>query len=89
MISIILAGGIGSRFWPLSTPSNPKQFLPIFDEGKSLYDLAIERVEYLNTEEILTITGQKYEHFVKAKALLEIMSEEFRVLGEYKNARTI
>ena len=35
------------------------------------------------------VTFEKYEHFVKAKALLEIMSEEFRVLGEYKNARTV
>ncbi|HMB61865.1 MAG TPA: prephenate dehydratase [Eudoraea sp.] len=33
------------------------------------------------------VTFEKYTHFAKAKALLEIMSEEFRVLGEYKNAR--
>lgn len=32
------------------------------------------------------ITFEKYDHFTKAKALLEIMSEDFRVLGEYKNA---
>ncbi len=33
------------------------------------------------------VTFEKYEHFRKAKALLELMSEDFRVLGEYKNAR--
>ena len=33
------------------------------------------------------VTFEEYEHFDKAKSLLEIMSEEFRVLGEYKNAR--
>jgi len=33
------------------------------------------------------ITFDDYEHFAKAKALLNIMSEEFKVLGEYKNAR--
>lgn len=33
------------------------------------------------------VTFENYDHFAKAKALLEIMSEEFRVLGEYKNAR--
>ncbi|SHJ22769.1 prephenate dehydratase [Arenibacter nanhaiticus] len=35
------------------------------------------------------VTFEKYQHFEKAKALLEIMSEEFKVLGEYKNARII
>lgn len=33
------------------------------------------------------ITFDRYEHFVKAKSLLQIMTEDFRVLGEYKNAR--
>lgn len=33
------------------------------------------------------VTFETYEHFAKAKSLLDIMSEEFRVLGEYKNAR--
>ncbi len=32
------------------------------------------------------VTFEEYEHFAKAKSLLEIMSEDFRVLGEYKNA---
>lgn len=35
------------------------------------------------------VTFEKYKHFSKAKALLEIMAEEFKVLGEYKNARII
>ena len=74
MISIILAGGIGSRFWPLSTPEKPKQFLTIFDEGKSLFDLAIDRINSLENEEILTVTGSKYQHYVEdydIKALYE------------------
>ncbi|MCW5516089.1 prephenate dehydratase [Muriicola sp. Z0-33] len=33
------------------------------------------------------VTFETYEHFAKAKSLLDIMSEEFKVLGEYKNAR--
>jgi|TARA_R110000796_G_scaffold63207_2_gene145819 prephenate dehydratase len=35
------------------------------------------------------VTFEKYKHFSKAKALLEIMAEEFKVLGEYKNARIL
>ncbi|MCG2460551.1 prephenate dehydratase [Flavobacteriaceae bacterium F89] len=35
------------------------------------------------------VTFEKYKHYTKAKSLLEIMAEEFKVLGEYKNARTL
>lgn len=35
------------------------------------------------------VTFEKYKHYAKAKSLLEIMAEEFKVLGEYKNARTL
>jgi len=35
---VILAGGIGSRFWPLSTPERPKQFLPLLGEQPMLRD---------------------------------------------------
>lgn len=39
---VILTGGVGSRLWPLSRKSNPKQYLDIFD-GKSLFELTAER----------------------------------------------
>ncbi len=65
MISIILSGGIGTRFWPLSTKKEPKQFLPIFQENKSLFDLAFNRVKHLNNSEILTITSVNYKKFLK------------------------
>jgi len=35
---IILAGGVGKRLWPLSTESNPKQFIPII-KNLSIFDL--------------------------------------------------
>jgi mannose-1-phosphate guanylyltransferase len=41
---IILAGGGGTRLWPLSTQSTPKQFMDI-GEGKTLLDHSIDRVE--------------------------------------------
>jgi mannose-1-phosphate guanylyltransferase len=41
-INVILSGGVGSRLWPLSRKSRPKQYLPLFD-GKSLFELAVER----------------------------------------------
>lgn len=42
IIHVILTGGIGSRLWPLSRKSRPKQYLEIF-EGKSLFELTVER----------------------------------------------
>ena len=40
---ILLAGGVGSRLWPLSTEDRPKQFIPIFKEF-SLFDLTLQRM---------------------------------------------
>ena len=38
-----MAGGVGSRFWPLSTEDNPKQFLDILGTGKSLIQMTFDR----------------------------------------------
>jgi mannose-1-phosphate guanylyltransferase len=41
---VIMAGGIGSRFWPMSTPQYPKQFIDVMGMGKSLIQLTAERL---------------------------------------------
>ena len=40
---VIMAGGVGSRLWPASTPSMPKQFIDLLGVGKSLIQLTVER----------------------------------------------
>ena len=40
---VLLTGGVGSRLWPLSRQSRPKQYLNIFSNSKSLFELAVER----------------------------------------------
>ena len=40
---VVLAGGVGSRFWPLSTPGRPKQLLPLVTDKPLLVD-AVDRV---------------------------------------------
>ena len=40
---VIMAGGVGSRFWPLSTPEYPKQFIDILGCGRTLIQLTVER----------------------------------------------
>lgn len=55
--AVLLAGGSGTRFWPLSTPSNPKQLLPLTGHG-STAELAIERLDGLiPLERVLVVTG--------------------------------
>jgi len=56
---IILAGGIGKRLLPLSTKTNPKQFLPIFKD-LSLFDLTLQRVNNNLFKKPLVVTSKDY-----------------------------
>ena len=40
---VIMAGGVGSRFWPMSTAEKPKQFIDVLGVGKTLLQLTVER----------------------------------------------
>lgn len=46
IIHVILTGGVGSRLWPLSRRSQPKQYLEMFD-GKSLFEMTVDRNSHL------------------------------------------
>ena len=64
--AVILAGGIGSRFWPVSREDNPKQFVDILGTGKTLIQDAFERYEKLvPVENIYVITNSRYSELVK------------------------
>jgi len=63
--SIIMAGGIGSRFWPMSTPKTPKQFLDILGLGKSLIQMTYERLLHISpVENIYIVTNTDYKQQV-------------------------
>lgn len=62
----IMAGGIGSRFWPSSRSSYPKQFLDILNTGKSLIQWTYERfATFIPAENIFVVTSGEYCHIVK------------------------
>ena len=63
---VIMAGGVGSRFWPMSTSENPKQFIDVLGVGKTLLQLTVERFGNLvKPENIWVVTNQKYAGIVK------------------------
>ena len=56
MYAVILAGGSGTRFWPLSRQKNPKQLMSVFG-GKSMLQRTVERVLPLKPKRILVVTN--------------------------------
>lgn len=73
---VIMAGGIGSRFWPMSKSNLPKQFLDILGLGKSLLRLTFERfTPIIPTENILVVTNTVYRDLV-LEQLPEIRPEQ-------------
>ncbi|MCC8089419.1 MAG: mannose-1-phosphate guanylyltransferase [Rikenellaceae bacterium] len=63
---IIMAGGVGSRFWPVSRKNNPKQFLDILGTGKSFIRHTYERfTEIIPPENFYVVTNKIYKQLVK------------------------
>ncbi|UKK50153.1 mannose-1-phosphate guanylyltransferase [Prevotella sp. E13-17] len=63
---VIMAGGIGSRFWPMSTAERPKQFIDVLGVGKTLLQLTVERFgKLVNPQNIWVVTNQKYVDIVR------------------------
>ncbi len=61
-----MAGGVGSRFWPMSTPECPKQFIDVMGLGKTLLQMTVERFgTIIAPENIWVVTNQKYADIVK------------------------
>lgn len=59
---VIMSGGIGSRFWPASRETKPKQFLDFFGTGKSLLRVTFERfAKAIPVENIFIATGEAYK----------------------------
>ena len=62
---VILAGGAGSRFWPISSEELPKQFLDILGCGRTLIQLTLERFNGLIPKEnVCVVTAEKYREIV-------------------------
>jgi mannose-1-phosphate guanylyltransferase len=65
---VIMAGGVGSRFWPYSRNDHPKQFLDVMGVGSSLLQLTYHRFLHVcPPENIYVVTSQDYRELVKSQ----------------------
>ena len=63
---VIMAGGIGSRLWPVSTPEMPKQFIDLLGVGKSLLQLTVERFRSVaGIAGMWVVTSENYVDIVR------------------------
>ena len=73
---VIMGGGIGSRFWPFSRESYPKQFLDFFGSGRSLLQMTFDRfAKIIPTENIYIVTNESYADLIKEQ-LPELAEEQ-------------
>ena len=63
---VIMAGGVGSRFWPFSTEDCPKQFLDFLGTGRSLIQMTVDRLKgIIPDENILIVTNKRYKNKIQ------------------------
>ena len=77
---LIMAGGVGSRFWPASREHLPKQFLDILNTGRTLIQATYDRFSsFIPAENIFIVTSNDYINIVK-KQLPQVPLQN--ILGE-------
>ena len=86
MYVVILAGGGGTRLWPLSRPETPKPFLPLLDE-RSLLQRTVDRIVGhdelpIGTDDIAVVTDRRYAQLVRDQV------PGIRILGEPSGRNT-
>jgi mannose-1-phosphate guanylyltransferase len=82
---IIMAGGVGTRFWPLSKVSKPKQFLDILGTGRSLLQMTFDRFNKIcQSENILIVTNEIYKEII-LEQLPEILDQNILLEPHRRN----
>ena len=94
---VIMAGGVGSRFWPLSRMNNPKQFLDIMGVGKTLIQQTFDRFsKIVPRENIIIVTNEIYKDITieqleirESQVLLEPMRKNTAPCIAYANFKIL
>jgi mannose-1-phosphate guanylyltransferase len=83
--AVIMAGGIGSRFWPISRTDNPKQFLDILGTGKTLIQMTYDRLKHVfDSDKIFVVTNEDYIDLV-TKQLPNVLTSNILLEPALKN----
>ena len=77
IFNVVLSGGVGSRLWPLSRKSHPKQYLEIFN-NKSLFELTIKRNRNISTD--LIVIGNKDNENLSQKILKNLDIDSINII---------
>lgn len=65
---VIMAGGLGTRFWPMSKTEHPKQFIDVLGTGKTLIQQTYDRfIDFIPNENIYIVTNKGYKDLVKTQ----------------------
>ena len=63
---VIMAGGVGSRFWPMSTAERPKQFIDVLGTGRTLLQMTVDRFgQLVAPENVWVVTNERYADIVR------------------------
>ena len=82
---VIIAGGWGTRFWPVSRVARPKQFLDILGMGKTFLRMTFNRyAQIVPVENILVVTSEQYHELVKSQ-LPQILDENILLEPSKRN----
>ena len=82
--AVIMAGGIGSRFWPMSRTKHPKQFIDVLGTGKTLIQQTFDRLSKIcPAENIYIVTNELYKNLVLEQ--LNVSSEQVLCEPAMKN----
>lgn len=85
MYVAILAGGVGTRLWPRSRQSNPKQFSDITGSGRTMIQATVDRLDGLvNDDQVYVITGERYAALT-AEQLPQVPAENIIVEPSGRN----
>src|SRR5688572_21947475 len=83
---VIMAGGSGTRLWPLSRAGYPKQFLVLSGSNSSLFQQAVQRMQALSTNDLAVgapiIVGNEEHRFLVLDQLRELRADPAGVLLE-------
>lgn len=82
---VIMAGGVGNRLYPLSTPEHPKQFIDLLGVGKTMIQITYERFKAVDPDAMFwVVTSEKYKHFVHEQ-LPEVGEDQILCEPEARN----